>query len=121
VEKLQFPPIFWHELARENPLGRNDITARDARDWFDLKWPIFEEYAATSKAKKPNHTLRVKLWWHKLTDQELERARAYGAESRRGERARQLSEVASKVLPSETRTIRADLPPLTISRGGKRV
>jgi hypothetical protein len=119
VEKPVLPPAFWQSLATENPLGLRNITPRDAEDWFDLKWPVYEEYAAGAKTK-PNHKLRIKQWWARLSQGELDRARTRGVEVRRSEQATALSAIAEKFLHSVNQPLRTDLPPLNTSRGGKR-
>jgi hypothetical protein len=115
VEKPIFPAKFWREIATLNPLGRKDITEQDARDWFDFKWPVYREYRTGTG--KPKHKLRVNQWWHRLTGEELERSRAFGAEKRRSVRVDKLTEIATQVFPTERTPLRTDLPPLKISRG----
>jgi hypothetical protein len=117
VEKPCFPPKFWRQLAKENPLGRNDITPQDAHDWFELTWPKMREYCKPGSIQ--HFRKRVVNWWHKLKFTEIERARAYGQQLRRTAQTERLTIIASKVLPSEPKHLKANLPPLRTSRGGE--
>jgi hypothetical protein len=118
VIKPNFPPHFWHELAASNPMGRRDVTAQDARDWFDFTWPVYKNYRTRTRC--PNHKLRLNQWWHRINDAELDRARAFGAEQRRSTHAEELQKAATLTFASHTvapLSPRTDLPPLRISRG----
>jgi len=115
VDKPSFSPHFWRNLATHNPLGRRDITEQDARDWFDLTWPKYEQ--SRPRVRKPNHKLRVASWWIRISTAEIDRARALGLEKRRGKQADKLTHIAEKAFPSQRTPLRADLPKLRISRG----
>lgn len=118
MDKPSFRPAFWQDLALENPLGRRDITEQDARDWFDWIWVVYRQ--RHSRVRAPNHKLRIARWWFNLSDDDIDRARARGRESRRGVAAERLTRVATKALPSSAQPLRKDLPPLQSNRGGER-
>jgi hypothetical protein len=110
-------PLFWRELAAENPLGSNRITPRDAEDWFDLKWPLMREYCGANSTSKGIRR-RIVNWWSRVDAGEIDRARARGVEIRRSQAVAKLTQIATKVLPPDSQQIRKDLPPLTVSRRG---
>ena len=117
MDKPSFSPAYWRDLARENPLGRRDISEQDTRDWFDMIWLVYRE--RFNRVRNPNHKLRIARWWANLSDGDIDRARARGSESRRGVAAERLTQVATKALPSGAQPLRKDLPPLQSSRGGE--
>ena len=117
MEKPNFPSSFWQGLATHNPLGHKDITEQDARDWFDLIWPVYQQNR--SRVRVPNHKLRIANWWIRITKAEIEKARARGAELRRSNAADRLTELAAQVFPQQAPPLRRDLPPLKIVRGGE--
>ena len=118
MDKPSFSPYFWNNLAVNNPLGRRDITEQDARDWFDLIWPIYEQ--TRTRIQNPRHKLRVAQFWVRVSAVEIERARALGAERRRSVKAERLADVASKAFPTQHAPPRTDLPPLKRGRGVRR-
>jgi hypothetical protein len=118
VDKPVFPPSVWIELAKENPLGRHDITARDAQDWFDLVWPAYKQHRR--RIRKPNHKLRIAQWWLRVLPAEIDKARERGVELRRGKVAEKLTLAAESAFAHAPLSPRSDLPPLTIGRGVKR-
>ena len=110
-----FPPYFWQELAASNPLGLLDVTEQDARDWFDMIWPVYQQHR--SGTRTPNHKLKTANFWIRLTEKDLDRARAFGLERRRGAQVAKLTETASRAFPDPTPAPRRDLPPLQVAQG----
>lgn len=120
TDKPTFPPEFWRLLAKENPLGSPFIVEQDARDWFELEWPqIREYYRQTSRAKRPNWSLRIVRCWANFTPAKLSTARAFGVASRRSQTGLRLEALAEKALSGEVRAPEGPsaLPPMRI--GGK--
>jgi hypothetical protein len=115
VDKPSFAPLFWQELAANNPLGRADITEQDARDWFDLVWLVYKEHYP--RVRKPNHRLRIANWWIRVGDEEIDKARARGQQMRRTVEAEKLQAAASAAFTTAPLSPRTDLPPMRIARG----
>lgn len=115
MRKPIFPPSFWQDLAASNPLGLLDVTEQDARDWFEMIWPVYQQHRAGTRT--PNHKLKVANFWIRIGERELERARAFGAERRRGAQVAQLTEIASQAFPDPNPAPRRDLPSLKIAWG----
>ena len=70
------PEEFWQELADENPLGSNKITAQDAKDWFYLRaWPRFKTYAYGRTNNQRELASRIARWWARVDGQEIREAR----------------------------------------------
>ena len=113
MDKPSFSPKFWQALATDNPLGRNDISAHDAQAWFDLIWPAYRE--RHTHVRKPKHKLRVSQWWLNLKPYDLDRARDRSDNLRRSASSAKFASLAAQKAPPP----RTDLPPLTISRGGR--
>lgn len=116
MDRPTFAPQFWQDLARENPLGSLSISEQDARDWFELEWPGIREYYVEKypRTRKPNWRRRLVVCWANLTDDKLEKARAFGVASRRSEQGAMLESLAQNALSPDLDASDADfvVPPM---------
>ena len=119
MEKPTFPPSFYEELARENPLGDHRITAQDAQDWFEFVWPEIREYYAGRRGK-PRWKLRIVRWWVRVDEDVLSRARIRASGTRNHETALRLQVLADRALSATSAPLDdgSGLPPMRT--GGRR-
>jgi hypothetical protein len=69
VERPEFSPKFYRELAQDNPFGLT-IHWREAEAWFlYIAWPAYKTYKYTQ------HQRAVRRWWARATQGDLARAR----------------------------------------------
>lgn len=120
LEKPTLPPAYWQDLAARNPLGL-DLSERDARDWFDYVWPVYEHRCLEQRTQRWNHKLRIRTWWQRVTRQELARARERAEEVRRRAQVDDLLRgVDLDALEAPAPQDAASIPPLRMVKGGKR-
>jgi hypothetical protein len=116
------PEGFWIELAEENPLGANGITATDVKDWFYLRvWPRFKTYPYGRTTDEGLLVNLIARWWSHVDGQEILEAR-HLRKVRLGE-AKPLMHrprVGSKELPQEMRSVGEEqkMERLRLVRGG---
>ena len=72
MDKPVMSPSFWEELADNNPLGMQ-LSAADARHWFDLVWLRYSTYRYTK------HRRAIINWWSRVSESEIEQARQRAA------------------------------------------
>jgi len=85
VRKPNFPPQFWQDLADNNPLGF-DLSADDAKAWFDFVWLQYRE------RHYKRHRKAIVSWWSRLRPDDIDRARARMQEIRDTAEAKRLQE-----------------------------
>lgn len=67
MEKPEFAPSFFEELAQDNPLGIT-ISAAEAEAWWNwIAWPRYKTYGYK------RHKVAVRRWWAGITISDLKR------------------------------------------------
>jgi len=67
---------YWSELAVENPLASNRITARDAADWFYLvAWLRYKTYPYGVSRDPCTHRRMIARWWSRIEGNDIMEAR----------------------------------------------
>ncbi len=99
------PEALWQELAEENPLGSDNITAQDAKDWFYLRaWPRFKTYPGGRSTNEAFIVRMVTRWWARVDGFEIIEARHMRAvKEGRKKPMRHRPRVGSAELPQERR------------------
>jgi len=97
------PAEFWEELALENPIASDRITAQDAADWFYLKvWPRFKSYDYAPA----QHRQMILRWWSRIDGQEILDARHLRAvKEGRAKAQRHRPRPGSREMPQEPRNV----------------
>ena len=82
-----FKPGFWTELLKAHPKERYDISEADILDWWDYIWLVYEAtcegYRHDHPGKRILHQSRVRNWWRRATEAELEEAIEAGRRRRK--------------------------------------
>ena len=82
-----FKPGFWTELLEAHPKERYDISEADILDWWDYIWLVYEAtcegYRHDHPGKRILHQSRVRNWWRRATEAELEEAIEAGRRRRK--------------------------------------
>lgn len=72
----EMPEAFWIELAEENPLGSDKITAQDAADTFYLLWwGRYKTYSYGRSRDSKTHERMIARWWSRVEGHEITEAR----------------------------------------------
>ena len=106
------PDDFWDELAAENPLATDKITAQDAQDWFYLvAWLKYKTYPYGPSRDRQTHRQKILRWWAGIEGQDILDARHRRAvkEGRAKPKRYRRPQPGSRELPQERRGPGSDI------------